>query len=59
MCAHFGVEVPKGKGGKEFQDWIGGYYEHEWSCNPMWTPEFKELPASYCQRLCPVAPFSA
>src|SRR5437660_456753 len=27
MCAHFAVEVPKDKGGKEFRDWIGGYYE--------------------------------
>jgi Trehalose utilisation len=44
MCAHYGVEVLKDKGGKEFQDWIGGYYEHQWSCNPMWTPEFKEFP---------------
>ena len=44
MCGHFGVEVPKDRGGKEFQDWIGGYYEHEWSCNPMWTPEFTEFP---------------
>jgi hypothetical protein len=44
MCAHFGVEVPRDKGGKAFQDWIGGYYEHLWSCNPMWTPEFKDLP---------------
>jgi hypothetical protein len=44
MCAHYGVEVPKDKGGPQFQDWIGGYYEHMWSCNPMWAPEFKELP---------------
>jgi hypothetical protein len=44
MCAHFGVEVPKDRGGKEFQQWIGGYYEHEYSCNPMWSPEFKEFP---------------
>jgi hypothetical protein len=44
MCAHYGVEVPKDKGGPEFQDWIGGYYEHLWSCNPMWRPEFKEFP---------------
>jgi hypothetical protein len=44
MCAHYGVEVPKDKGGKQFQDWIGGYYEHMWSCNPMWSPEFKEFP---------------
>jgi Trehalose utilisation len=44
MCAHFGVEVPKDKGGPEFQDWIGGYYEDAWSCNPIWRPEFKEFP---------------
>jgi hypothetical protein len=44
MCAHYGVEVPKDKGGKEFQDWIGGYYESGWSCNPIWRPEFKEFP---------------
>jgi len=44
MCAHFGVEVPKDLGGPEFQKWIGGYYEHQYSCNPMWAPEFKEFP---------------
>jgi hypothetical protein len=44
MCAHFGVEVPKDKGGRELQDWIGGYYEHAWSVNPIWRPEFKEFP---------------
>jgi hypothetical protein len=45
MCAHFAVEVPKERGGKQFQEWIGGHYEHLWSCNPMWSPEIKELPA--------------
>jgi hypothetical protein len=44
MCAHYGVEVPKDLGGSEFKEWIGGYYEHEYSCNPMWSPEFKEFP---------------
>jgi type 1 glutamine amidotransferase len=44
MCGHFGVEVKKDKGGKEFQQWIGGYYEHEWSVNPIWSPDFKEFP---------------
>ena len=44
MCGHFGVEVKKDKGGKEFQQWLGGYYEHEWSVNPIWSPEFKEFP---------------
>lgn len=44
MCAHYAVEVPKDLGGPEFQEWIGGYYEHLYSCNPMWTPEFKQFP---------------
>jgi type 1 glutamine amidotransferase len=44
MCAHFAVEVPKNKGGKEFQQWIGGYYEDHFSCNPMWTPQFASFP---------------
>ncbi|HEV8062985.1 MAG TPA: ThuA domain-containing protein [Gemmataceae bacterium] len=44
MCAHYGVEIPKDRGGKELMDWIGGYYETNWSCNPHWTAEIKELP---------------
>ena len=44
MCAHYGVEVPKDLGGPEFKDWIGGYYEHQFSCNPFWSPEFKTFP---------------
>jgi len=44
MCAHYGVEVPKDLGAPQFKDWIGGYYESGYSCNPMWTPEFKEFP---------------
>lgn len=45
MCAHFAVEVPKDIGANEFREWIGGCYEHEFSCNPMWSPEFKTFPA--------------
>ena len=44
-CAHFAVEVPKDNGGPEFLDWIGGYYELGYSINPIWTAEFKSLPA--------------
>jgi hypothetical protein len=44
MCAHYGVEVPKDLGANEFRDWIGGCYEHQLSCNPMWSPEYKEFP---------------
>jgi hypothetical protein len=45
MCAHFGVEVPKDLAGKEFKEWIGGYYEHLYSVNPMWSPNFTEFPS--------------
>src|SRR5262249_16296337 len=44
MCAHYGVEVPADLGGSEFKDWIGGYYEDKFSCNPMWKPEFTAFP---------------
>ncbi len=43
-CAHYGVEVPKGDPGKHMQNWIGGYYEHAFSVNPMWAPDFKTFP---------------
>jgi type 1 glutamine amidotransferase len=43
-CMHYACEVPKDKGGKEWQDWIGGYYEDRYSVNPMWTPEYKAFP---------------
>ncbi|MBI3877976.1 MAG: ThuA domain-containing protein [Verrucomicrobia bacterium] len=42
--AHYGVEVPAGEPGAAFQEWIGGYYEHQFSCNPMWKPEFNTFP---------------
>ena len=44
MCGHYAVEVPKDLGGPEFKEWIGGYYETNYSCNPMWKPEFTEFP---------------
>jgi len=43
-CAHYGVEVPKGEAGEAMHRWIGGYYEHEYSVNPMWRPDFKAFP---------------
>jgi type 1 glutamine amidotransferase len=43
-AVHYGCEVPKEKGGKEFLDWIGGYFEMFWSVNPHWDGEFKSLP---------------
>jgi hypothetical protein len=43
-CLHYAVEVPTGEAGRHWQRWIGGYYEHLYSVNPMWEPEFAALP---------------
>ncbi|MCX8156190.1 MAG: ThuA domain-containing protein [Verrucomicrobiae bacterium] len=40
---HYACEVPKDRGGKEFLEWVGGYYEDRYSCNPIWEPEFKRF----------------
>lgn len=56
MCAHYAVEVPSDIGARPMHDWIGGYYEKMFSCNPMWSPEFKKLPEHPITR--GVKPFS-
>ncbi|MSR57041.1 MAG: DUF1080 domain-containing protein [Planctomycetaceae bacterium] len=43
-CLHYAVEVPKERGGPELLDWIGGYFEANWSVNPHWTANFETLP---------------
>jgi hypothetical protein len=43
-CMHYGVEVVTDQAGAEFKRWIGGHYEHLFSCNPIWEPEFTEFP---------------
>jgi acetyl esterase/lipase len=44
VCLHYAVEIPKGKPGDRFLDWIGGYFEAYWSVNPHWTADFAKLP---------------
>jgi putative membrane-bound dehydrogenase-like protein len=44
VCLHYGVEVPKGKSGDKFLDWIGGYFETDWSVNPHWTAKYEKFP---------------
>src|SRR5437660_2480011 len=44
VCVHYAVEVPATKGGPEFLDWIGGYYETGFSTNPHWEADFTSLP---------------
>ena len=43
-CLHYAVEVPKGEAGDRFLDWIGGYFEMNWSVNPHWTAKFTKFP---------------
>ncbi len=44
VCVHYAVEVPKERGGEQFLNWIGGYFEMNWSVNPHWTAKFENLP---------------
>jgi type 1 glutamine amidotransferase len=53
---HYAVEVPKGKPGNCFLDWIGGYFEMHWSVNPHWTADFTSIPEHSVTR--GVKPFS-
>ncbi|HZZ30253.1 MAG TPA: ThuA domain-containing protein [Pirellulales bacterium] len=41
---HFGVEVPAGRAGDDFLNAIGGFFETNWSVNPTWKADFKQLP---------------
>jgi type 1 glutamine amidotransferase len=44
LTLHYAVEPTIEKGGKEFIDWMGGCFEINWSVNPHWDANFKELP---------------
>src|SRR6478609_2688473 len=57
VCLHYAVEVPVEKGGPEFKNWLGGYFETFWSVNPIWKAEFQSLPENDVTR--GVKPFTA
>ncbi|MDO8540529.1 MAG: ThuA domain-containing protein [Opitutaceae bacterium] len=42
--AHYAVEVVAGPAGDAWKEWIGGHYENEFSCNPIWDADYKQLP---------------
>ncbi len=44
VCIHYAVEVPTDVGGPEFLQWLGGYFETNWSVNPHWDANFVKLP---------------
>lgn len=56
VCLHYAVEEPKGPMGDKFLQWIGGYFEPDWSVNPHWMAHFEKLPDHAITR--GVQPFS-
>ena len=44
VCVHYGVETLKGREGDKFLDFLGGYFEPNWSVNPHWDASFTNLP---------------
>lgn len=44
VLLHYAVEVPADRGGRELLDWVGGYFETEWSVNPIWDMESMPFP---------------
>jgi putative membrane-bound dehydrogenase-like protein len=44
VCIHYAVEVPADRGGPEFLNWLGGYFETHWSVNPHWVAKYTSLP---------------
>lgn len=52
---HYAVEPTLEKGQAEFLKWVGGAFEINWSVNPHWDADFKELPQHPITR--GVAPF--
>jgi len=42
--AHYAVEVPAGATGEAMQRWNAGFYETNFSVNPMWSPAFDKFP---------------
>lgn len=55
VCLHYAVETPKGETGDAFVEWMGGYFETDWSVNPHWEADFADLPDHPITR--GVAPF--
>lgn len=41
---HFSLEVDAKAGGDRFLKWIGGYFEINWSVNPVWEASFARFP---------------
>ncbi|MFN7923909.1 MAG: ThuA domain-containing protein [Bryobacteraceae bacterium] len=44
MLYHYAVEPPAQRGHEETLDWIGGFFELNYSVNPIWEADIRELP---------------
>lgn len=49
MMMHYAVECAnqtkdEGQSGDVFRDWIGGTYETNFSCNPIWAADYEKYP---------------
>jgi len=44
VCIHYAVETTKGECGDKFLQWLGGYFETDWSVNPHWDANYEKLP---------------
>ncbi|MCB1226646.1 MAG: ThuA domain-containing protein [Verrucomicrobiales bacterium] len=44
VCVHYAVEPTLENGNAEFINWLGGCFEIDWSVNPHWEANFKQLP---------------
>ncbi|HZL35762.1 MAG TPA: ThuA domain-containing protein [Tepidisphaeraceae bacterium] len=50
-CIHYAVEVPRdSEAARDFLKWIGGYFETFYSVNPVWTGNFRQIPAEEVTR---------
>jgi hypothetical protein len=41
---HYAVELPEGDGAERVDAWIGGHYQDQVSCNPIWEARIERLP---------------
>src|SRR5262249_38690250 len=44
MFYHYATEPPATRGHQEMLDWIAGFYEINYSVNPVWEADFSKLP---------------
>lgn len=56
MFYHYATEPPAARGHQEMLDWVGGYFELNYTVNPIWAAKFESLPEHPITR--GVSPFS-